>query len=168
MDYQINEQITAKEVRLIGADGKQHGIYNLADALLIAEEAKLDLVNISPTATPPVCKVVDYGKFLYEQNRKEKEIRRNQKIVETKEVRFSARIDEHDFQTKSRNIQKFLKNGNRVKLSVQFKGREIAHSEIGLNILLRLATEVESFGSPERTPKLEGRQMIMFLNPKVS
>jgi translation initiation factor IF-3 len=168
VDYQINKGITEKEVRLIGVDGDQLGIYKIEDALTLADEENLDLVNVSPSAMPPVCKIIDFGKFKYEQERKEKDIRKNQKTVGIKEIRLSVRIDEHDYQTKLRNVQKFILAGNKVKVSILFKGREVVHSEIGMNILNRLAEDVSSIASFERKPKLEGQQIIMVLSPKLA
>lgn len=162
----INDEIRVKEVRLIGADGEQLGITPIREALQIAFDANLDLVNVAPTAKPPVCRIMDYGKFRYETQKKEKEARKNQKIVDIKEIRLSATIDEHDFQTKLRNAVKFLGEGDKVKASVRFRGREIAHSEIGRRVLERLATETADISSQERAPKLEGRSMIMILTPK--
>lgn len=155
-----------KEVRLIGADGEQLGIKPIREALQIALDANLDLVNVAPTAKPPVCRIMDYGKYRYEMQKKEKEARKNQKIVEIKEVRLSATIDEHDFQTKLRNVVKFLNEGDKVKLSVRFRGREIAHASIGQKVLERMAAEVDELSVIERRPKLEGRSMIMILSPK--
>ncbi|TXK85328.1 translation initiation factor IF-3 [Paenibacillus sp. N3.4] len=164
----INDEIRVKEVRLIGADGEQLGITPIREALQIALDANLDLVNVAPTAKPPVCRIMDYGKFRYETQKKEKEARKNQKIVDIKEIRLSATIDEHDFQTKLRNAVKFLGEGDKVKASVRFRGREIAHSEIGRKVLERLATETAEISSQERAPKLEGRSMIMILTPKAT
>ena len=167
-DHMINDEIRVKEVRLIGADGEQLGITPIREALQIALDANLDLVNVAPTAKPPVCRIMDYGKFRYETQKKEKEARKNQKIVDIKEIRLSATIDEHDFQTKLRNAVKFLGEGDKVKASVRFRGREIAHSEIGRKVLERLATETAEISSQERAPKLEGRSMIMILTPKAT
>lgn len=167
-DHMINDEIRVKEVRLIGADGEQLGITPIREALQIAQDANLDLVNVAPTAKPPVCRIMDYGKFRYETQKKEKEARKNQKIVDIKEIRLSATIDEHDFQTKLRNAVKFLGEGDKVKASVRFRGREIAHSEIGRRVLERLATETADISSQERAPKLEGRSMIMILTPKAT
>jgi translation initiation factor IF-3 len=155
-----------KEVRLIGGDGEQLGIKPIREALQIALDANLDLVNVAPTAKPPVCRIMDYGKFRYETQKKEKEARKNQKIVELKEVRLSATIDEHDFQTKQRNVVKFLNEGDKVKLSVRFRGREIAHASIGQKVLERMAADVEEISIVERRAKLEGRSMILILAPK--
>lgn len=165
-DHQINDEIRAREVRLIGAQGEQVGIVSLRDAVQAAVEANMDLVNIAPTAKPPVCRIMDYGKFRYEQQKREKENRKNQKIVELKEVRFSATIDEHDFQTKLRNVVKFLKEEDKVKCTIRFRGREIAHPLVGQRVLERVITEAQEYGVPERKPRLEGRSMILILSPK--
>lgn len=162
----INEDIRVKEVRLIGADGEQLGIIPIREALQMAMDANLDLVNVAPQAKPPVCRVMDYGKYRYELQKKEKEVRKNQKVVDVKEVRFSATIDEHDFQTKLRNVIKFLNDGDKVKCSVRFRGREITHASIGQRVLDRVAEEVKDNSVLERKPKLEGRSMIMILSPK--
>jgi len=164
----VNEEIRAREVRLIGSNGEQLGIKPLREALQIAADLNLDLVNVAPNAKPPVCRIMDYGKYRYEMQKKEKEARKNQKIVDIKEVRFSATIDEHDFQTKLRNVMKFLRDGDKVKLTVRFRGREITHAEIGQKVLERVAQEVQDICSVERKPKLEGRSMIMILTPKSS
>ncbi len=165
-EHMINDEIRAKEVRLIGSDGEQLGIKPIREAMQLALDANMDLVNVAPTAKPPVCRIMDYGKYRYEMQKKDKEARKNQKVVEMKEVRLSATIDEHDFQTKLRNVVKFLNDGDKVKLSVRFRGREIAHAEIGQRQLERMATEVEELSVIERKPKLEGRSMIMILSPK--
>jgi translation initiation factor IF-3 len=161
----INDEIRAKEVRLVGAEGEQIGIVPIREALQMAIDKNLDLVNVAPTAKPPVCRIMDYGKFRYEQQKKEKEARKNQKVVELKEVRFSATIEENDFQTKLRNVVKFLKDGDKVKCSIRFRGREITHASIGQRVLDRVAEEVKDLSTQERKPKLEGRQMIMILAP---
>ncbi len=162
----INDEIRAKEVRVVGADGEQLGIMGIREALQLATEASLDLVNVAPAAKPPVCRLMDYGKFRYETQKKEKEARKNQKIVEIKEVRLSATIEDHDFQTKLRNVIKFLSDGDKVKLTIRFRGRQIAHTEIGQRVMERLAVQVEDISTVERRPKLEGRSMIMILTPK--
>ncbi|MGE5704949.1 MAG: translation initiation factor IF-3 [Clostridia bacterium] len=162
----VNEAIRAREVRLIGADGAQLGVVNIREALRIAQEAELDLVNVAPTAKPPVCRIMDYGKFKYEQAKKEKEARRNQKIIELKEVRFSSNIEEHDFQTKLRNVRKFIEDEDKVKCTIRFRGREITHSGIGQQVLERVALQCEDIALVERKPKIEGRSMIMILTPK--
>ncbi len=165
-EHLINEEIRAKEVRLVGTEGEQIGIKPLREALQMAMDLNLDLVNVAPTAKPPVCRIMDYGKFRYEQQKKEKEARKNQKIVDIKEVWFRANIEEHDFQTKLRNVIKFLKDGDKVKCSVRFRGREITHADIGKKILDRVKDEVAEISNVERVPKLEGRSMIMILAPK--
>ncbi|WNS40929.1 translation initiation factor IF-3 [Paenibacillus sp. MMS20-IR301] len=162
----INDEIRAKEVRLVGAEGEQIGIKPIREALQMAIDLNLDLVNVAPQAKPPVCRIMDYGKFRYETQKKEKEARKNQKIVDIKEVWFRANIDEHDYQTKFRNVVKFLGEGDKVKCSVRFRGREIAHANIGQKILERVKNEVEELSVVERQPKLEGRSMIMILAPK--
>lgn len=162
----INDEIRAKEVRLVGAEGEQIGIKPIREALQMAADLNLDLVNVAPQAKPPVCRIMDYGKFRYEQQKKEKEARKNQKIVDIKEVWFRSNIEEHDYQTKLRNVVKFLKDGDKVKCSVRFRGREIAHADIGQKILERVKVEVAEISSIERQPKLEGRSMIMILAPK--
>lgn len=136
------------------------------DARRIAEEKGLDLVNVAPTAKPPVCRVMDYGKFKYEQSKKEKEARKNQKVIELKEVRMTPNIEEHDFQVKLKNVQKFLSEGDKVKVSLRFRGREITHSSIGQQVLMRLAQAASEQALVERLPRLEGRSMIMILAPK--
>lgn len=167
-EHQINDEIRAREVRLVGAEGEQIGIKSIRDAMQMAVELNLDLVNVAPTAKPPVCRIMDYGKFRYEQQKKEKEARKNQKIVDLKEVWFRANIDENDYQTKYRNVVKFLNEGDKVKASVRFRGREIAHASLGQKILDRLSKEVAEICSVERAPKLEGRSMIMILAPKTN
>jgi translation initiation factor IF-3 len=153
-------------VRLIDSNGDQLGIVPLQKALEIAEERKLDLVNVAPNAKPPVCKIMNYGKYKYEQQKKEKEARKNQKVVSIKEIRLSPTIDEHDFQTKLRNVVKFLQSGDKVKVSVRFRGRQITHTEIGKQVLDRLAEHCGELATIERAPLLEGRQMIMILSPR--
>lgn len=167
-DHMVNDEIRVKEVRLIGVEGEQLGVKPIREAMQLATELNLDLVNVAPTAKPPVCRIMDYGKFRYEQQKKEKEARKNQKVVEIKEVRFSATIDEHDYQTKLRNVVKFLNEQDKVKCTVRFRGREITHASIGQKVLERVAKETEELSSMERRPKLEGRSMIMILTPKVT
>ena len=164
--HQINEEIRDKEVRLIGATGEQLGIMTAEEALRIAEEQGIDLVKISPTAVPPVCKLLDYGKFRFEQAKKEKEARKNQHIVEIKEIRMSPSIDIGDFNVKLKNAQKFVLDGNRVKVTVRFRGREMAHTEIGETLLKRFAEECADIAAVDKQPKLEGRHMSMFIAPK--
>lgn len=149
-------------------DGEQLGILPIRQALQLAVDANLDLVNVAPTAKPPVCRIMDYGKFKFEQQKKEKEARKNQKVISVKEVRFSPTIDEHDYQTKMRNVLKFLKHGDKVKCSIRFKGRQITHADIGKQILDRLAKDVAELGEMESKPKMEGRSMLMILAPKTA
>ena len=162
----INEDIREKEVRVIGADGEQLGIMATADALNKAIEADLDLVLIAPTATPPVCRIMDFGKYRFEQAKREKEARKNQHVVDIKEVRLSLNIDTHDFNTKLNNAIKFIKHGDKVKVSIRFRGREMGHPEIGLETMNRFAEACAEFASVEKPAKLEGRNMLMFLAPK--
>ena len=166
LDHQLNEEIRDKEVRVIGDDGAQLGIMSSADALRMAEEREMDLVKISPNATPPVCKIMDYGKFRFEQTKKEKEARKNQRVVEVKEVRMSPGIDTNDFNVKLKNAQKFLKEGNRVKVTVRFRGREMAHTNIGEQLLKKFGEDCAEVATVEKNPKLDGRHMSMFLSPK--
>lgn len=166
LTHLLNEDIQDKEIRLIGADGTQLGIMSSADALAMAEEQELDLVMISPTAKPPVCKIMDYGKFRFDQMKKEKEAKKNQRVVELKEIRMSPGIDTNDLNTKMRNAIKFLKEGNRVKVSVRFRGREMAHTNIGEDLLVQFAEGCQEVANLEKNPKLEGRFMHMFLSPK--
>ncbi|HIR11142.1 MAG TPA: translation initiation factor IF-3 [Candidatus Fimenecus excrementavium] len=164
-EMQINEQIRDREVRVISSTGEQLGIMSAKDALKKAEEKNLDLVKIAPTAKPPVCKIMDYGKYRFEQAKREKEARKNQKVVEIKEIRLSLNIDTHDFQTKVNHAEKFLKAGNKVKVSIRFRGREMAHPELGLTSMEKFAEACSEFSSIEKPAKLEGRQMLMFLAP---
>ena len=164
--HQINEEIMDKEVRLIGDDGEQLGIMSAEEALRIAEERGMDLVKIAPGSNPPVCKIMDYGKYRFEQTKKEKEAKKNQRIVEIKEIRMSPSIDTNDFNTKLKNAQKFLADGDRVKVSVRFRGREMAHTEIGATLLKDFAAQCAEFANMDKAPKLEGRNMSMFLSPK--
>ena len=164
--HQINEEIRDREVRLIGADGAQLGVMSAAQAQARADDAGLDLVKISPTATPPVCKLMDYGKYRFEQSKREKEAKKNQHVVEIKEVRMSPGIDIGDFNTKLRNAQKFLSEGNRVKVTVRFRGREMAHTDIGKKLLLDFAAQCAELAVLDKEPKLEGRHMSIFLSTR--
>ena len=164
--HQLNEEIRDKEVRLIDEDGEQLGVMDAARALEIAFEKDLDLVKISPGAKPPVCKVMDYGKFKFEQSKKEKEQKRNQHVVEVKEIRMSPVIDTNDFNVKLRSGTKFLNEGNRLKVTIRFRGRQMAHTDIGAKILERYAVCCEECAVMDKNPKLEGRNMSMFLSPK--
>ena len=166
MDHQINEEILDKEVRLIGPDGDQLGIMSAEEALKIAIERELDLVKIAPGSNPPVCRIMDYGKYRFEQTKKEKEAKKNQRVIEIKEIRMSPSIDTNDFNTKLKNGQKFLAEGNRLKVSVRFRGREMAHTEIGGDILRDFAAKCADVANLDKAPKLEGRNMFIFLSPK--
>lgn len=165
-EQQINEEIRDKEVRLISAEGEQLGIMSAAEALKLAEEANLDLVKIAPMAKPPVCKIMDYGKFRFEKAKKEKEAKKNQKIIETKEIRLSLNIDVHDFETKINHAKKFLADGNKLKVSIRFRGREMAHPELGLEVMQKAEAALAECANVEKAAKLEGRQMLMFMAPK--
>ena len=166
LDHQLNDEIRDKELRVIGADGAQLGIMSASEANALADEQGLDLVKISPNAVPPVCKIMDYSKFCFDQKKREKEARKNQKVVEIKEIRMSPSIDTNDFNTKAKNAQKFLKEGNRVKVSVRFRGREMAHTNLGEKLLMDFAEACAEVSTMEKNPTLEGRFMSMFLTPK--
>ena len=166
MEHQINEEIRDKEVRLIDSDGSQLGIVSIQQAMDTAIQRGLDLVKIAPKAEPPVCRVMDYGKFRFEQAKKEKEARKNQKVVDIKEVRLSAKIDVADFNVRVKQAEKFLKGGDKVNASIRFRGREMAHTDIGLTVMQRFAEACAEFGTVEKAAKLEGRQMLMFIAPK--
>ncbi len=161
----INEQIRDKEVRLIDEDGTMIGIVPVKEALKLAYDKNLDLVKIAPQANPPVCKIMDYGKHLFEQAKREKEARKNQKVINVKEVWLKPTIDEHDFNVKVRNAIKFLKDGDKVKVSVRFRGREMNYSERGQEVLERFAETIKEAGVVEKKPKMEGRNMTMVINP---
>ena len=165
-ELQINEEIRDKEIRLIGDDGEQLGIMSSAEALEIAESRNLDLVKVAPNAKPPVCKIVDYGKYRFEMAKREKEARKNQHVIETKEIRLSLKIDTHDFETKVGHAKKFLESGNKVKVSIRFRGREMAHPEIGTKTMERFAEACADCSTVAKPAKLEGRQMLMFLSAK--
>ncbi len=164
----INEDIRDSEVRVITAEGEQLGIMSAADALKIAEQKNLDLVKIAPQAKPPVCKIMDYSKYRFEQAKREKEARKNQHVVEIKEIRLSLNIDTHDFETKVNHARRFLTAGNKVKVSIRFRGREMAHPENGLVTMSNFAEACQEFSSVEKSAKLEGRSMMMFLAPKTT
>ena len=168
LDHQLNEEIRDNEIRLIGADGAQLGIMSAAQANEMAEEEGLDLVKISPNATPPVCKIMDYSKFCSVQKKREKDARKNQRVVEIKEIRMSPSIDTNNLNTKIKSAVKFLSDGNRVKVSVRFRGREMAHTNIGEKLLMDFAEACAEVAAMEKNPKLEGRFMAMFLTPKNS
>ncbi|WP_240338398.1 translation initiation factor IF-3 [Peribacillus alkalitolerans] len=162
----VNEGIRAREVRLIDQNGEQLGIKTKFEALDIAARVNLDVVLVAPTAKPPVARIMDYGKFRFEQQKKDKEARKNQKIINIKEVRLSPSIDDHDFNTKLRNARKFLEKGDKVKASIRFKGRAITHKEIGQRVLDRFSTECNDLATVEQSPKMDGRSMFLVLAPK--
>ncbi|WP_237036440.1 translation initiation factor IF-3 [Mediannikoviicoccus vaginalis] len=164
-ELQINEGIRAKEVRLIGADGEQIGIVSINEALDAAREADLDLVNIAPNAKPPVCKVIDYGKYRYEAIKREKEAKKKQKVINVKELRLSPNIDTHDLEVKANQANNFLKKGDRVKVTVRFRGRELGHTSIGNDVLNDFAELTSENGIIDKKPTMEGRSMVMFLAP---
>ncbi|MBM6868777.1 translation initiation factor IF-3 [Collinsella tanakaei] len=161
----INGEITATTCRLIGVDGSQLGLFGIRDAQRVADEQGLDLVEIAPNAEPPVCRVMDYGKFKYQQAMKAKQARKNQSRVEVKEMKFRPKIDVGDYETKKGHVMRFLKKGARVKVTIMFRGREMAHPEQGLNVLERLAADLKPYATVESAPKLEGRNMLMLLAP---
>ncbi len=161
----VNDGIRAREVRVVGPDGKQIGIKPIEEALRLAEEMDLDLVEVAPLADPPVCKIMDYGKYRYEQTVKMKEARKKQAVVSFKEMKMRPKIDRHDYEIKKRHIERFLKAGHKVKVTVMCRGRELTHTEKGLELLQQLAEEVAELGTVESEPKLEGRNMQMILAP---
>ena len=165
-ELMINEQIRDREIRLIGEDGEQLGIMSARDAMKLAREANLDLVKIAPTAKPPVCKIIDYGKYRYEQARKEKEARKKQKTIEVKEVRLSPNIDTNDLNTTVNQARKFVSSGNKVKVAVRFRGRELAHTAVGKTILEDFAQKLSDIAVIDKPAKLEGKSMVMFLVEK--
>ena len=165
-ELMINEQIRDREIRLIGEDGDQLGIMSARDAMKLAREANLDLVKIAPTAKPPVCKIIDYGKYRYEQARREKEARKKQKTIEVKEIRLSPNIDTNDLNTKVNQARKFVSGGNKVKVAVRFRGRELAHTAVGTTILEDFAQKLSDIAVIDKPAKLEGKSMVMFLVEK--
>ena len=165
-ELQINEEIRDKEVRLIGADGQQKGVMSPRDALKMAQALDLDLVKVAPQAKPPVCKILDYGKYRFEMQKKEKEAKKNQKVIELKEIRLSLNIDTNDFNTKVNQAAKFLQQGHKVKVSIRFRGREMAHTEIGRDLLTKFAEQCGEVANMEKAAKMEGRNMSIFLAPK--
>jgi translation initiation factor IF-3 len=167
-ELRINEGITNKELRLIGVDGEQVGIVSPREAMTMAREAGLDLVEVAPQAKPPVCRIMDYGKYRFEQNKREREAKKKQKIINVKEVKLRLGIEGHDFEVKARNAERFLKNEDKVKVTIMFRGREVAHSDLGLELCKKFAERVQDDGEIEKHPKLEGRNMIMVLTPRLS
>lgn len=162
----INENITAREVRLIGADGQQVGVVSIAEAIQAAEDAKLDLVEIVADAVPPVCRIMDYGKHLFEKKKQAAEAKKNQKQAQIKEVKFRPGTEEGDYQVKLRNLVRFLNEGDKAKVSLRFRGREMAHQELGMELLKRVEADLAEIGTVEQHPKLEGRQLMMVIAPK--
>ena len=162
----VNGSIRAPKVRCIDPDGNQLGVIDTREALIKAEDFGLDLVEVQPNADPPVCKILDYGKYKYEAQKRANEARKKQKIIEVKEIKFRPNIDEHDYQVKMRNMTKFLSGGDKVKVTLRFRGREMAHQELGANVLARVRDETEEIAKVEAMPKMEGRQMVMVLAPR--
>lgn len=160
----INDAISATSVRLIDAEGEMVGVTSLDEAIRKAEEAGLDLVEVSPEANPPVCKILDYGKFKYEQQKKAAEARKKQKTVDVKEVKIRPTTEDHDYQVKLKNARRFLEKGDKVKVSMRFRGREMAHQDVGMEMMLRLKADLADLGGPEMEPKMEGRQMLMIIS----
>lgn len=163
---QVNEQIRDREIRVIGEDGEQLGIMSAKDAIKLAEERELDLVKISPNAIPPVCKIMNFGKFKFEQAKKDKEAKKNQKVTTVKEIRLSATIDTHDIEVKAKNAVKFLSSGDKVKVSIRFKGRQLSHKEIGNAVMDSFFKLVEEVGTIEKPARIDGKSMIMIVAPK--
>nr|WP_085525050.1 translation initiation factor IF-3 [Maritimibacter sp. HL-12] len=161
----VNERIRCPEIRLIGAEGENLGVVTPEHGRELADQAGLDLVEISPNATPPVCKIMDFGKFKYETQKREAEARKNQKTIEVKEVKFRPNTDIHDYDVKMRNVVRFLENGDKVKITLRFRGREMAHQNLGRELLERVAEDIKELGKVENMPKMEGRQMIMMIGP---
>ena len=165
MQHRINGEINAREVRLIGTDGEIIGVMSGREAMKLAEEADTDLVEISPNATPPVCRLMDYGKFKFQEQKKAAEARAKQKVIQVKEIKFRPGTDENDYQVKMRNIKRFIEDGDKVKITLRFRGREMAHQEIGMRQLERVRDEMGELIQVESMPKLEGRQMVMMISP---
>lgn len=162
----MNNEITVPKVRLIGADGEQKGIVSIDTALGLADEVELDLVEVSPSAEPPVCRIMDYGKFVFEQNKKQQAAKKKQKQTQVKEIKFRPGTEEGDYQVKLRNLIRFLNDGDKAKITLRFRGREMAHQELGRQLLQRLEKDLEEVGTVEQYPRIEGRQMVMVLAPK--
>ena len=161
-----NEEIDVSEVRVIGSDGEQQGLMPIADAIEVAKQEDLDLVEVAPTAEPPVCRIMDFGKYLFEQNKKAQSAKRKQKHVHVKEIKFRPGTDEGDYQIKLRKLIQFLENGDKTKITLRFRGREMAHQELGANLLARVREDLDEYGVVEQMPQMEGRQMIMVMSPK--
>ena len=155
-----------RSIRLVGADGEMIGVVTLREGLALAEEAGLDLVEVSPNADPPVCKILDFGKFKYEAQKKKNEARKKQKVIEVKEIKLRPNIDDHDYGVKMRSMRKFLEEGDKVKVTLRFRGRELAHQDLGMKVLERVKEELDDLGKVEQLPKMEGRQMVMVIAPR--
>ena len=162
----MNFEINVPNVRLVGADGEMIGVVTTREAMAAAEDAGLDLVEISPNADPPVCKILDFGKFKYEQQKKKNEARKKQKVIEVKEIKLRPNIDDHDYDVKMRSATSFLGEGDKVKVTMRFRGREMMHQELGMNVLMRVKDQLDPLAKVEQTPQLEGRQMTMVLAPR--
>lgn len=162
----VNREIDVRSIRLVGADGEMIGVVSLREGLVMAEEAGLDLVEVSPNADPPVCKILDYGKFKYEAQKKKNEAKKKQKVIEVKEIKLRPNIDDNDYMVKMRNMRKFLEEGDKVKVTLRFRGRELAHQDLGMKVLERVKAELDELGKVEQHPKMEGRQMVMVIAPK--
>lgn len=164
----VNEEIRARQVRVNGAEGEQLGIMSIEEALALADNKHTDLVEIAPNAKPPVCRLMDYGKYIYEQQKREKEARKRQKVVDVKEVKLRPGIEDHDFDVKAKNAVRFLTDGDKVKVTIMFRGRELSHPELGEVLLTKMADKLKDIATVERSPKLEGKNMIMIVGPKSS
>ena len=161
-----NREIDVRSIRLVGADGEMIGVVTLREGLTMAEEAGLDLVEVSPNADPPVCKILDFGKFKYEDQKKKNAARKKQKVIEVKEIKLRPNIDEHDYDVKMRSMKKFLEEGDKVKVTLRFRGRELAHQDLGMKVLEKVKDDLETLGKIEQVPKMEGRQMVMVIAPR--
>ena len=162
----VNDEIDAREVRVVGNDGEQMGVLSLREAIQMAFDVGLDLVEIAPGAQPPVCKILDFGKYKYEIQKKKNEARKKQKVIEVKEIKMRPGIDDHDYDVKVRNMRRFLEDGDKVKVTIRFRGREMVHQDLGLKVLDRVREELDGLAKVEQTPKLEGRQMVMVIAPR--
>ncbi|KIL98236.1 Translation initiation factor 3 [Paramagnetospirillum magnetotacticum MS-1] len=162
----VNREIDVRSIRLVGADGEMIGVVTLREGLVMAEEAGLDLVEVSPNADPPVCKILDFGKFKYEDQKKKNAARKKQKVIEVKEIKLRPNIDDHDYGVKMRSMRKFLEEGDKVKVTLRFRGRELAHQDLGMKVLEKVRDDLEDLGKVEQVPKMEGRQMVMVISAK--
>ncbi|RAU21685.1 translation initiation factor IF-3 [Paramagnetospirillum kuznetsovii] len=162
----VNREIDVRSIRLVGADGEMIGVVTLREGLTMAEEAGLDLVEVSPNADPPVCKILDFGKFKYEDQKKKNAARKKQKVIEVKEIKLRPNIDDHDYDVKMRSMKKFLEEGDKVKVTLRFRGRELAHQDLGMIVLEKVKVDLDALGKVEQHPKMEGRQMVMVIAPR--